>query len=334
MNPISDLERLAAVRPVSSHDTQELVGPAERDLLLRTILTSEPADALADAAVRGAQRAGPTRHRRKYAVGVAVTTAAAAAIAGSLTLTGGQHPTVVGKHPAAAGKHATVGKPHVQTAAYVVQRFSAAVASETSGSLLSTTTSSDGVTYRYLYDLASGAERFTSSSVSGAVQIDESSTGTSATSTSTVVDYSDKSWWTLKNDPSDSPTGGIDPASVRQLLAAGDLVVVGDDTINGQAAIHLQYPSRLFTLNGKTFATDTSDLWVDTTTYLPIRETGYQRFGDNKSAGLSKRRPDSWQSDFQWSATPPSNITVPIPAGFTHLAVPPTQVPPPGGGLG
>ena len=226
-----------------------------------------------------------------------------------------------------AGKHQTVSKPPLRTVAYIVRRTRAAVAAETSGSLRVIYTDRFGRD-RYIYDLSSGAERFTSHDPSGTVIFDQSATGPNATATSTVVDYPDKAWWTLKNDPADAGDSN-DPASFRQQLAAGALVVVGDDTINGQSAIHLRYPSAVFTIDGKKMATDTNDIWVDATTYLPIREKGSNRFATGQAAH-GTRRVQPWQTDYQWSATPPSNVTVPIPAGFRHLAGPPRHLLAPG----
>jgi hypothetical protein len=309
MNVGNDLEQLRAIRPTRGQDFLDLVGPLERDVALRHILTSPR------------QAAEARRRRRHYATPVALTAAAAAAaIVGSFTI-GDSSDRPDGQHPTAVGNHATVNTPPVQTVAYVVKRGRAALASQTTGSLQVTTSDRYG-SYRNVYDLSSGAERFTSRDPSGNVISDESSTGANDTATSTVVDYPDNAWWTLTNDPADrgDPGFGTDPASLRQQLADGDLVKVGTDTIDGQPAIHLRYPSPVLSIDGKTAYTDTSDIWVDETSYLPIREVGSNR------VGVANREGSQWQSTLQWSDMPPASVDVPIPAGFTHLSGPPPNL--------
>ena len=102
--------------------------------------------------------------------------------------------------------------------------------------------------------------------------------------------------------------------SLRQQLAGGALVIVGDDAVDGQPAIDLRYTSRDFTVNGKGYAVDTSDVWVSASTFLPIRETGIN---------------GNWTATMTWSSQPPApaDLTAVPPAGFTHRDSAPPSVP-------
>jgi hypothetical protein len=75
-------------------------------------------------------------------------------------------------------------------------------------------------------------------------------------------------------------------------------------------------------VNGKGYATDTSDVWVSASTFLPIRATGIKGH--------------QWTATMTWSSQPPApaDLTPVPPAGFTHRDGPPPSVPAAGGGLG
>ena len=102
-----------------------------------------------------------------------------------------------GSGHAAGSRHAAA--PQIRTAAYVKSRAVAALAGETRGTLRVTTTYPSGVS-RNIQDLASGAIRSTFSAPDGAILEDDSSTGTGATATTTIVDYTVRAWWTNKDD--------------------------------------------------------------------------------------------------------------------------------------
>lgn len=306
MSPVDELEELEAIRPRRGDDLQHLVSAEERSVALRSILASPR------------EVADQTGHRRRYAMPAALAAAAAVAvIVGSVAISSRSSHNPA--RSSAAGHHATVHAPRLLTVAYVTGRSREAIAGFTSGSMQVTVDRGDGTSEQYLYDLADGASLLTARDATGAVTSEESTTGTTATATRTFVDYAEQAWWswTLDNEPAGATASGLDPASLREQLADGDLVKVGDEDINGQAAIHLRYASPVLTLGGQTVYTDATDLWVDATSFLPIREVGVSGAGD------ADPEADSWQSTFQWSHTPPSSVAAQIPAGFTHLPGPP-----------
>ena len=93
--------------------------------------------------------------------------------------------------------------------------------------------------WRDVQDLSSGANRETFRGTNGSVQFDYSSAGHGRAGTFKVVDYADRAWWTFKGAVP-GLASDFSPHSLRQQLVAGALVRVGEDTIHGQAAIHLR----------------------------------------------------------------------------------------------
>jgi hypothetical protein len=305
-----DLDLLRGIAPEEDR-TPPLFTAPEREALFAAAI-AQPREG----------RPAPARHPvRTWAYRLAPVAAAGTAAAVAVIASGGA-PGAARHSPAAAHPTARPHRPAappVRTVAYIKRHAAAAIAAEDSGTLRVTTTYPDGVS-RDIEDLSSGASRYTFTAPDGTVQEDDSFTGTSDTATTTIVDYAVRAWWTFKNSggPDDADRSG---PSFRQSLAAGALAIVGDDTVDGQAAIHLRYTSRTFKVNGQGYAVDTSDVWVNATSFLPIRETGIG---------------GQWTAEMTWSSQPPTaaQVTAVPPAGFTHRDGPPPSLLQTGGGLG
>lgn len=96
-------------------------------------------------------------------------------------------------------------------------------------------------------------------------------------------------------------TNVLTPAEIKQAMESGHLQIVGQgEVINGQATIQLRGDKYVFL---KTY--DTFQIWVNESTYLPVRFDG-----------------GSEPADFTWLPPTPENLallTPPIPAGFTKM---------------
>jgi hypothetical protein len=87
--------------------------------------------------------------------------------------------------------------------------------------------------------------------------------------TTITVDYQG-SWWSKEVDTStyppsaDPPPDMTDPDSIQSAIKNGRVELLGLETVDGQRALHLRFfaEQRGYRL----------DMWVDATTYLPVRE--------------------------------------------------------------
>jgi hypothetical protein len=145
--------------------------------------------------------------------------------------------------------------------------------------------------------------------------------------TITSVSYRDKTWWRQTDTlpPAVAPTpesscedatvlaggaAGSGSARIRAALSCGQYSIAGTGWVDGVRALRLK-PTQASSSRHLTAV-----LWVDASTYLPVRDVV-------TVAGTSAR----YQDDFRWLRPTPANLAnlkVPIPAGFT-------QVPPPAG---
>jgi hypothetical protein len=128
-----------------------------------------------------------------------------------------------------------------------------------------------------------------------------------------VVDYAGKEWYAAKNypfmgDPPDNPALIAFYLKSKQWSAR-------NTTLNGRPAIELTMKD--VDLKGKTVVNSwTEYLWVDASTYLPLRDT--ETFGPPNmlSHGMT---------DWQYLPITPANLaklTPPIPSGFRQVAPP------------
>jgi hypothetical protein len=128
-----------------------------------------------------------------------------------------------------------------------------------------------------------------------------------------VVDYVGKTWYDAKDsplmsDPQDNPSLIAYYLKSKQWTAR-------NTTLNGLAAIELTLKDVV--VQGKSTVNSwTEYLWIDASTYLPLRDT--ETFGPPNmlSHGLT---------DWQYLPATPANLaalTPPVPAGFKHVAPP------------
>jgi hypothetical protein len=134
-----------------------------------------------------------------------------------------------------------------------------------------------------------------------------------ATGDRIVVDYVGKTWYAAKDQPffSDPP----DNPSLIAFYLKSKQWTARDTTLNGQAAIELTFKD-VVVQGKKTVNSWTEYLWIDASTYLPLRDT--ETFGppNQLSHGLT---------DWQYLPITPANLaqlTPPIPAGFKRLPPP------------
>jgi hypothetical protein len=92
-----------------------------------------------------------------------------------------------------------------------------------------------------------------------------------------------------------APQLDVDPAKITDAIATGELTVVGEETLDG--TLHLR----------GTEPDATRDLWVDESTYLPVRATASGAFG-------------SYEINYHWEPrtdTTLSELLPPVPDGYT-----------------
>lgn len=130
-----------------------------------------------------------------------------------------------------------------------------------------------------------------------------------------TVDHASRTWWKLELPPRPAGTApGLDaytdPQQIRTALSTGALQVIGDDRDGGAAgAIHLRLAGN-----------PRIDLWVDGSSYLPVRLVGTK--GQVTSA-----------LDFSWLPRTAENVAkteLTPPAGYTQRAMPRGQAAPAG----
>jgi hypothetical protein len=122
-----------------------------------------------------------------------------------------------------------------------------------------------------------------------------------------AVDYPTRTWRSSPPMPTKNGQGAriltnvLTPAQIKQAMESGHLQIVGQgEVIDGQATIQLRGDKYVFP---KTY--DTFQIWVNESTYLPVRFDG-----------------GSEPADFTWLPPTPENLallTPPIPAGFTKM---------------
>jgi hypothetical protein len=127
------------------------------------------------------------------------------------------------------------------------------------------------------------------------------------TRTVLTVDYTDRAWWTYRLDQPEVPSDvswiamSDGPEDIQDTLRRLSLHLVGTERVDGQDTIHLGGPKP----TGRGIAVD---IWVDATTYLPVR--------------IAFVSPDlSVTSRYTWLPRTPQNLApfdLKPPAGFTQ----------------
>jgi hypothetical protein len=288
---------------------------------LGTRLAAEVADVQAAPGLGAAVRRRYAR--RTWALRAVVATPVAAVlalVAAVATVDGGGHPA---RPPVA---HGTTGAPAVRDVAYVHARTIQAL-DGLSGYVVRTHAVSTGTGFATdgWSDAATGRRRYDTIAPSG----QRRTTALISTSDPTVViDYENHTWWSyparVVSPPTLKPGGGGDqaplsvesPEEIRKALDTGRLELLGTERIGDRETLHVR-------LTGLP-APITVELWVDATTYLPVREDVTK---DGAGHGVT---------DYTWLPRTPENLAafdVAPPAGFAHRdrAIEPT---PTGTGVG
>lgn len=125
-----------------------------------------------------------------------------------------------------------------------------------------------------------------------------------------TVDYARHVWWRDSVSAPEKVAPGVilgvpygDPNSIRTDLAGGSLVVVGTEQVAGHATEHLR-----LTVNAGGKAVVAEDLWVDSTTFMPVRLVG-------------QKGPFHFTVSYEWLPRTPQNLArleLTPPAGFTE----------------
>jgi hypothetical protein len=139
------------------------------------------------------------------------------------------------------------------------------------------------------------------------------------TSTSSLLNYAGHSWVTFSNAvPAQAFAGNGSEhlaQSLEDQLASGMLTLVGSQTIDGHAALHVRWtlPMPPLPPNASGFTMPRPaevDMWLDPTTYLPIRQESLTSKGEVLS-----------QTDDVWLPRTPENLAklkFVVPPGFTR----------------
>jgi len=142
-------------------------------------------------------------------------------------------------------------------------------------------------------------------------------TTTPQKTTSIMIDYENRTWSTTTypfgpstSGPAPEPqTPGQQAAQLQADVTAGTVTLVGAATVDGQNAVELE--------EGDT-QTGMQYIWVNPTTYLPVREI-------DTAPGVSPTSAEAVRTDYQWLPATPGNLqlltaSAAIPTGFTQIA--------------
>jgi hypothetical protein len=236
---------------------------------------------------------------------------------------------------AAAVTPGQVGSQHAQTVAYVIGRTEAALAAVASQNLIQysrqTTTGGIRVDYAgvpqglsYAVWIYPGKERIVGYGADGMVMADYGTVTAAGQRTTTLATYRDKTWWrqqiTLPPQVAPTPEPACEAATVveggafgisdwaaeiRAALSCGQYKIAGSGQVDGVHALKLVPADPPHGMSAV--------LWIDPSTYLPVRDV------------VSMSWHGTVQEDFRWlrpTAVNLARLDVPIPAGFTQVAPP------------
>jgi hypothetical protein len=124
------------------------------------------------------------------------------------------------------------------------------------------------------------------------------------------VEYATRTW-SRQQSSSVLLAGNLSPSLIRDQIASGGFTVAGTVRLEGRVAVKLTWPPSPGQL------TQTTTLWVDARTYLPLRSAGTMRAGRHGTLLQTDT------TEYQILPATPANLdllTPPIPAGFTRTA--------------
>jgi len=122
------------------------------------------------------------------------------------------------------------------------------------------------------------------------------------------VNYEQQTWMSEHSTevlPAPVVPDVTDPATMRAAVEAGTLELMGEETVNGVASVHL----RMFAVQRGYRI----DVWVDTVNFLPVQET---------STVIDDQGPPKIVTTYSWLARTPENLAHLVltpPAGFTRV---------------
>jgi hypothetical protein len=203
--------------------------------------------------------------------------------------------------------HAGAAQPH--TVAFLVAHTQQAL-DATGSSIIHTVTNVDDGTVVDTWSDLTGARMVSSTGPAGApVRATQESVNGNQLIT-LDVDYARHVWWRDTGSRPDKLITGIilgvpygDPDSIRADLARGELVLVGTEQVAGHATEHLR-----MTVDPGEAAAAAADLWVDSTTFLPVRMIG-------------QKGPRDFTVTYEWLPRTAQNLArleLTPPAGFTE----------------
>jgi hypothetical protein len=302
MSTTTPVRRLADARPEAAGRTAELVGPDERDAVLRSIFLADdvPVDA------------PPAQVRRRVRLATAL---AAPALVGIVVV------ALLWAGTPSADRAPSPGTTTAPAAAPVVlDRVRLAVAEADDLILHMKSDHGNGVLWEMWHDVVERRSRSTSTTPAGRPIYDHELRALDTDRlTVKVVSYGDRAWWTYVT-PAERDGAkvahGLSAADIRAQLADGTMEEIGPEALDGREVLHLRWMPH----SKPGFVTVPGDMWVDAVTYLPVRSVNHWGIKGEKST----------RSEYEWlprSASSTANLIAPVPAGFVQRAGAPDDPP-------
>jgi hypothetical protein len=271
------------------------------------------------------------RIRRTWAIrGAALTTVAVAA---TIAITTAGHETPVEQRQAAAPPPTATGtQAPVLNAAYVRQRTIEAVSKAADYVIFAKNTYDGGhyeewidkATQRYRNDVydqstaipggANGKMTLPAEPPRVAVHLHQSHavSGPPGDQTITTIDYDLRTWSVSHLTDRPDPASGVDVTdadSVRKAIGSGAVELLGQETVDGRDTLHLRVygPDRSYRI----------DMWVESGSYLPVREAAAKGGPDEFPAAATVTTTYTW---LPRSAENLAKLTLTPPPDFRHIA--------------
>lgn len=277
------LERLAGAHPAPPHEIRAAVSLDERRRVLMEILSD-------DEAVSESTRSAPLRRAVVRSLAAA---AAVAVVAFAVGLT----------------REPSGGVPPVRRAvdpdAVVLDRIRLAVSEADTLILHVRTNYGTGVLWDAWFDDSTGRSRSMSSTLDGAPMYDHGFRPHQDGWVVRVVSHQDRAWWEYQSERFVSHGWSSD--DIRGHLDAGTLEEVAREESGGRAELRLRWAPENAPSGARM---QPGELWVDASTYLPVRS-------------LAQDRGRTVTMEFEWLERSPSTeafLEVNAPPGYPQLA--------------